>query len=274
MPFIACVKTPANPEEAVAALSKALGITLAEARMRLAPEPPALLARLAPEPAAALVASLRQEGLAVLAVEAAAPPTVARTVTLQHEGATFQPSTGEPIVLPWGELAAIFRGTHLVRSSTESTQKSMEASGKELRKALKTPTAMLSPAGLGLRGAKERTERSDQEVAEQVIFLYGRSGQRVTLREFALDFSCLGAAMQPTRTANIVALARMLKEKAPGAFHDERLLRLGRRPLPLFLGGDEQVAGSGTSQTRTVTRSGLDVIAEILWRAVEERLLP
>ncbi|MGZ3461375.1 MAG: hypothetical protein ACXU86_23030, partial [Archangium sp.] len=89
-----------------------------------------------------------------------------------------------------------------------------------------------------------------------------------------LDFSCLGAAMQPTRMANMAMLARLLRDKAPRAFYDERLLRLGRRPLPLFAGGESHAQTGKTSQKRLDTSSGLDVLAEVLWRAVEAGLLP
>src|SRR4051794_4683020 len=111
MKLVAAVRAPANPEEAVAALAAAAGLTLAEARMRLAPEPPTLLARLAPEAAESLVAALRQRGLAVLAVEAEGPGdaarTLARTVALGAAEVTFQPRAGAPLALPWDEVAAL-----------------------------------------------------------------------------------------------------------------------------------------------------------------------
>src|SRR3954468_18435515 len=111
MRLVASVRTPADMEGAAAALGKALGLTLAEARIRLAPEPPAILATLAPEPAATLVAALRQAGLPALAVEAAGPPdgqrVVARTAVFSQTGAVFQARTGAPVELPWGEVITI-----------------------------------------------------------------------------------------------------------------------------------------------------------------------
>jgi hypothetical protein len=255
-------------EGAAAALGKALGLTLAEARIRLAPEPPAILASLAPEPAAALVATLRQAGLAVLAVEAPGSleeqRVVARTAVLVQTGATFQPRAGAPVELPWGEVITILRGASSVRSETESTQKSAKFS---------VATAIVTQ-GLKTSRTVEKTVRSQQEETEQVTLLHGRGGQRVVLRERELDFSCLGAAMQPTRTANMVALARLLKERAPSAFYDERLLRLGRRPLPMFVGGETREQSGKTAQTRIDTAGGLEVLAEVLSRAVAEGLLP
>ena len=120
----------------------------------------------------------------------------------------------------------------------------------------------------------ERTARSQQEETEQALLIHGRGGQRIVLRERELNFSCLGAAMQPTRTGNMVALARLLKERAPAAFYDERLMRLGRRPLPMFVGGETHAQEGNASQTRIDTSGGLELLAEILSRAVEEGLLP
>jgi len=268
MRLVASVRTPADMEGAAAALGKALGLTLAEARIRLAPEPPAILANLAPEPAAALVVALRQAGLSVLSVEASGPPdgqrVVARTAVLSQTGAVFHPRAGAPVELPWGEVLAILRGASSVRSETESTQKSAKFS---------VATALITQ-GLKTSRTVEKTVRSQQEETEQVTLLQGRRGQRVVLRERELDFSCLGAAMQPTRTANMVALARLFKERAPSAFYDERLLRLGRRPLPMFVGGETREQSGKTAQTRIDTSSSLEILAEILSRAVEEGFLP
>jgi hypothetical protein len=268
MRLVASVRTPADGEGVAATLGKALGLSLAEARIRLAPEPPAILASLAPEPADALVAALRQAGLAVLALEVAAPlegqRVVARTAVLGPLGGTFQPRSGAPVELPWGEVITILRGASTVRSETESTQKSAKFSA----------ATAIATSGLKMSRSVERTARSQQEDTEQAILLHGRGGQRVVLRERELDFSCLGTAMQPTRTANMVALARLLKERAPSAFYDERLLRLGRRPLPMFVGGETREQSGGTSQTRLDTSGGMEVLAELLSRAVEEGLLP
>jgi hypothetical protein len=52
MKLVAIARAPQGPD-AAKALAEATGLTLAEARMRLAPEPPALLARLDADAAAA-----------------------------------------------------------------------------------------------------------------------------------------------------------------------------------------------------------------------------
>jgi hypothetical protein len=261
MKLVASVQAPKDMESAAAALGRALSLTLAEARLRLAPEPPAILASLAPEPAIALVAELRRVGLAVLAVDEASVEeqrVVARSVALGQSGGTFQPRTGPPLELPWAEVITLLRGISSVRSETAVTQKSQQFS----------LSSTVLTQGLKMSQTVERTERIRQEETEQVILLHGQQGQRVVLRERELDFSCLGAAMQPTRTANMVTLGRLLKERAPAAFYDERLLRLGRRPFPMFVGGETLVQKGKVSQTQVDTSSRLEVMGEILRRGV------
>ncbi|SES73724.1 hypothetical protein [Stigmatella erecta] len=268
MHLVACVRMPKELEAAASALGGALGLTLAEARLRLAPEPPSILARLAPEAASQLVAQLRQAGLAALVVEGGEPAQgqrlVARTATLGPTGAVFQSRAGAQLPLAWAEVSALFRGASTVRSESAVLQ----------QKAKFSLSTAIATQGLKMSRKEESTVRSQQEETEQVLLLYGRGGQRVVLRERELDFAFLGAAMQPTRIANMGAVARLFKDKAPGAFYDERLLRLGRRPLPAFVGGETHVQLGKTSQTRLDTAEGLEVLGLALWRAVEEKLLP
>ena len=262
MKLIASVQAATDLEKAVAGLAAAAGLTPAEARLRLVTEPPLLLASVPPERVDAMLGPLRQAGLAAFALDAAVPSdaerTVVRTLEFGPQAATFQPRAGPPVRLPWSEVGALLRGTSLMRSESATVHTSKQGS----------IVMALASQGLKLSRTVERTERSQQDETEQVLFVYGRGGERLVLRERELDFSCLGPAMQPTRLANMVALARRFKDQAPQAFYDERLLRLGRRPLPPFLGSGESLAQVGkTAQKRLDTSRGLDVLAEVLWRA-------
>jgi hypothetical protein len=73
----------------------------------------------------------------------------------------------------------------------------------------------------------------------------------------------------------MTVLANLLRRLVPGAFYDERLVRLGRRQLPVFAGsGEAHLSTANTSQKLTDTSSGLELLAEVLSRAVAEGLLP
>ena len=97
MKLVAIARASARPEEAAKALADTARLTLAEARMRLAREPPAILARLEPDKADALVPALRMAGLAALALDLHVPSdkdrTVAHAFALSDVGATFSPAS-------------------------------------------------------------------------------------------------------------------------------------------------------------------------------------
>ncbi len=268
MKLVAIARAAAHPDEAARALADAAGLALAEARMRLAPEPPALVARLEPERAAALVAALRKAGVAALAVDAAVPSdrerTVAHTFALDDAGATFTPRFGDALGVAWPDVLAILRGLRAARSEVERTEK---------HKSLSVGTAVAT-SGLILSRTATRTVRSSEESTEQVVLVYARDGRAATLLEREVDFSCLGQGMQPTSTGNMVEIAHRLRERAKGAFYDERLLRLGRRSVPFLSGGELRAQTATMTQTRTDTSGTLDVLAEVMRQALVQGLLP
>jgi hypothetical protein len=266
--FVALVRAPAQPEQATQVFARGAGLTLAEARLRLAPEPPLLLARLERDRAGPLVAELRRAGLAALAVDTRVPSdrerTLVRSFSLSAAGATFRPRAGEPLEVPWCDVLAVLRGVRSSRSAVERTETSRRFS---------VGTAVAT-GGLGMTRLSKRTVRSSEETSEQVILVYARDGRAASLAERELDFACLAPGMQPSSTANMGELARRLREKATSALHDERLLRLGRRPLPFVGGGESRTGTSSLSKALIETSGSLDVLAEVMRQAVVARLLP
>lgn len=268
MKLVAIARAPARPGEAAAVLAEASGVALAEARMRLAPEPPAILARLEPDRADALVAALREAGLAALAVPERVPTdddrVVARFLSLDEAGATFTSRSGDSMRTEWPDVLAVLRGVRSSRSDVERVEKVRNFS---LGMAVAT-------GGLKMTRTSTGTAQSSEESSEQVILVYGRDGRAALLAERALDFSCLGTGMSPSSTGNMVELARRLREKGSGAFHDNRLLRLGRRPLPFLARGESRSRSGTTTVTRTDTTGSLDVLAEVIRQALVEGLSP
>lgn len=266
MKIVALVRPAGEVPEAAQVLAAAAGMAPAEARMRLAPEPPALLARLAPDAADALVKTLRDAGLGALAIDESevAERVTARTVTFDIVQGTFTPRAGAPLTMAWDDVTVILRGASSLRTQSEHTEKTTKVA---------LGTALVT-GGLKMTKTAEKSVRGSQEETSQAVFIFDRAGRGAVIPEVGFDFSCLGAAMQPSRTANMVTLARLLRESAPGAFYDERLLRLGRRPLPFVLGGSVQVVSGATSHSRINTAQGLDVLAEAMRLGVAQGLLP
>ena len=267
MKFVAIVRAPAHPDDAASALAAASGCALAEARLRLAPEPPALLARLPPDEADSLVVSLRKSGLAVLAADAVCASDkdrlVARSLAFGDGAITFVPRFGDPMTLRAEEVLAVLRGLRAARSEVATVERS---------KRFSVGTAVAT-GGLKMTRTSTKTVQSSEDSTEQVLLVHARDGRAAVLTERELDFSCLGPGMQPSSTGNMVELARRIRAFAKSAFYDERLLRLGRRPLPFLIGESRSQTASST-HTRIDTSGSLDVLAEIIRRALLEGLLP
>lgn len=268
MKLVAIVRAPERIEDAAVAVSRATGLTLAECRMRLSPEPPALLARLEPDAADSLVAALRKTDLAVLAIDADVPGdadrTLARRVDFGAERITFTARFGDAMQVAWSDVLAVLRGSRESRSEVARTEKSRTIS---LGRAIAT-------GGLSMTRTSTKTVHSSEMSFQHVILVYARDGRAAALVEGLVDFSCLGVGLQPSSTANMNELSRRLRDQAKGAFHDDRLLRLGRRPLPFVAGGETRSATSAMVVTRRDTAASLDVLAEVMRQAVAQRLLP
>ena len=267
MKIVALVKTPSDLQAAAKVLVEASsGMTLAEARMRLAPEPPALLARLVPEAADALANRLQAGGLAALAVSTLVPPGRVAVRHAQFDAASvrLRPRLGEPLELAYQDIAVILRGASSVRSQTEAREK---------QKSLAIGTA-LATGGLKMTKTTDRLVHSSSEEVEQSIFVYAADGRSAVLHELSMEFAWLGAALQPSRTANMTAIAKMFRDRAPAAFYDERLVRLGRRPMPFLAVGETQVRTDRGSTSSQDTAGVLDILAEVLHQAARQRMLP
>jgi len=257
--LIASIRRASDLDAAVAALVASAAMTQAEARMRLAPEPPALLARVPAEDATRIVAELGQAGLPALALDEDVPSDSGRfqvrSFAFEQPSGQFTSRIGETVAVPWDDVRLVLRGTRTSRTTTEHT---------ETRQKLAPGRAVLT-GGLVFTKKTTSTVRDVQEDSEQFLLLHTDAGLRLFLGEQALEFSGLGPLLQPARTANLGALAQELRRRTPRAFHDDRLLRLGRRALPFVLGGGER---------RSDTRGVVDVLAEVLDRAVRTGLLP
>ena len=265
--LVATVLQPKSLDAAISALVAAAGMTPAEARMRLAPEPPALLARLPPERAESLVQALAGSGLVALGLEEAVPTDAdrfqVRSFAFEPDGLHVTARSGATLTVSWEAVRVVLRGVRANRTTTEHTETSRRFA---LGRAVLT-------GGLVMTKKATSTVQDTQDASEQLVLVHGDDGQRVLLGEQALEFSGLGPLLQPARAANMAVIAQELKRRAPGAFHDDRLMRLGRRALPFVLGGEHAVSAGGSEVRRSDTRGSVDVLAEVLDRAVRAGLL-
>ncbi len=249
MKLVALARQPADPAAAVKVLCSAAGFAPAEARMRLAGEPPLVIARLEEGPAEALRGELARAGVAALTTDARAPGDsdrfLVRSLAFERDEVVFSPRLGEPMRLPYTAIRIVLRGLQLSRETEVHTETSRKFS---LGKALLTQ-------GLSVTTTEKKEVRVQTENAEQFLFVYG--GERpVAIYEGEIAFTCLGKDVRPSRLENLNLVQERLRALAPGAWFDDRLLRFARRASP-FDGGRPT-----------------DAAAEILRRAVELGLLP
>jgi hypothetical protein len=166
--------------------------------------------------------------------------------------------------MAWPDVLAILPATRAARSETEQTVKSKKFS---------VGMAVIT-GGLKMTRTSEKTLRTSEESTERVILVYARDGRAAILSDSQLDFSCLGPGLQPSSTANMAEIVRRLHEKAKGAFYDDRLLRLGRRPAPLLASFESRVEAGAAVAKGSDTKSSLDGLAELMRQALVEGLLP
>jgi hypothetical protein len=266
--FVASVLRPEFPEDAARVMARVENLALAEARMRLAAEPPALLALLHEDKAQALATELRDYGTAALALDAHVPSDRDRvrvhTIVLGDRDASFGPRFGAPLRVAWADVTLLLRGVREFRTDKEVTEMVQVPS---LESAIRTD-------GKWVTTLEAKDTHSSDISRQQVILVYARNGRVALVADGDVDFSCLGTSKQPSSSANMAELARRMRERATAAYYDERLLRLGARPLPFVVDGEWSSHGRTMTVHRSDTKATFDVLAEVLHRAVIEGLLP
>lgn len=160
-------------------------------------------------------------------------------------------SVGQPESrLPFVDLLAIVRAEH--QTTTETVV------------ATKERTLSLGRAALsgGLVASKTVTKERAQSVEqrEPVAYLFRRSGEPPwLLASGRLRYDALAPHVRPSQLENFEALIGRLRESAPSAAYDARLLAV-RAPSKL--------RSDGRGASRATSSSGVDVLAHVVAMAV------
>jgi hypothetical protein len=116
--------------------------------------------------------------------------------------------------LPYAEIFA------LVRATQRSEQKVVrEEKERKLR-----PAMGIATGGLILTKTTTRQVVTHAETREQVLYIFTHSGTPWILREQAARYAGLGAELAPQSLVNFETTLRLLRERAPGAAYDARLM--------------------------------------------------
>jgi hypothetical protein len=128
--------------------------------------------------------------------------------------------------LPYDDMLALLRASH--RTATTTTE---SVKDRKFR-----PGMAIATGGLVLSKTTTREVTTRRETREQVLYLFRRSGDApMILRERTARYAGLGADLRPTSLENFATTVKHLRERAPRAFYDERLM--SGRPIRGVLEG-------------------------------------
>lgn len=237
--LVALVRSPASQEQSLPALSRLLKLAPADVRLRLAPAPPAVVARLPLSQAEELRAALRAEGFLAVSCpverpETSGPMTVKRFV-FEEQALSVEGTQGESLQMRYAELRLLMRGRGI-------------AIQWESQHMVDPRDYLLHPRGRGQRTVQVRHERLDN-------FLWVRGkGARLVFTS-ATHFNGLEEQRAPSVFENLQRVANELHRRASHVVLDDRFLLLPHFVLPLV---EEE-----RSQ---------ELLAELLFQAIEEGL--
>lgn len=213
-----------QPETAAEGVAKAMAILLFEARQKIAGEGPRVLASFADCDAA--------EDLAGKLEAAEVPALILETRSLREnrKASRVQSFSFEDdrlsLSLEGGLSCELpYRAIDTLLVATAITQLQPEVSGKTKRK-LSIGKTLLA-GGVPMRKNVKGESRSAVEEREQVLWLYNSIGPVLIFERGGLDYSGLGDALQLSRDLNFNGLLKQLRQRAPAALFDDRLLRRG-----------------------------------------------
>jgi hypothetical protein len=268
MILVAIEKPPPDQERAAKVLAETLNGPIAEARMRVAAQAPALIARLEDDAARSLAGALVRSGVAAVTIPEPVPTDadrcVARAIQFEPGSTIFSPRNGPMLGIPDDELALIVRGVRVTTIETTKTEKQRKFS---------LGTAIVTQ-GLKTSRTEEKTVRDTQENTEHFVIVFGRNGECAAVYDTQVTFQSLGSALQSTKLGNMNWIGEELRRRGKKAVFDDRLVRLGRRMLPFIVPGGGASSAGGVTVARTETASSVDVLAAALFAAVREGKLP
>jgi hypothetical protein len=117
--------------------------------------------------------------------------------------------------LPYQDIFALLRALH----------RSQQTSVREEKERKFRPAMAIATGGLVHSKTTSQKVVTRTETREQVLYLFTRSGDTPwILREHGARYSGLGAALSPTSLENFKTTLEGLRQRAPSALYDERLM--------------------------------------------------
>lgn len=222
---IAELHTPIEDE--AKALAGDLSLTPYEVRLTLAAGLPAIVLTTAEQPRAVeLLGKLRARNQGAIAIDDGRvfrrdSMIAMRRFRLEPEAIVAGEAPGDPR-LPFSEILALLRGQ--VRSAIETTTEVKE-------KKLAMGRALMT-GGLSVSKTETKKVTTREEDREQVLYVFRRGGATPWLlsESHAQYQDALKDRLAPTRKENFQRAVALLRERAPSALYDERLVKGNHAP--------------------------------------------
>lgn len=219
MELVAIAELRGPADATIGPLAAGLETTAYELRLVLnAGFPAVVIATVDPARAKAAVEAIARCGHVPVSCDRANVVPSARMTELrafQMDGAGLRPDTGSKARLRYDEIGALLRAVH--RSTTETTEKVTE------RKFRPGMAALTGGLVMTKKVSREVTTRATNH--EQVLYVFPRNGAAPwILRERGAHYGNLGPDMRPSSIENFQTFIRILRDRAPLAAYDDRLM--------------------------------------------------
>jgi len=250
--YVVAITELATPvEQEAAALAADLGTTPYEERLNLASGLPAVVLTAADRARAlALLKALRARGHGAVAIDAAVVVSSEAMVSMRRFGLEEGALTAEGERLPHGEILALIRAMHRTRTETRAEVKTKKFS----------PGRALVTGGLLVSKTVSREETSITEESQQVLYIFRADGGTPwLLRERGTQYAALGGALSPSSAQNFLTAIARLRERAPQAVYDERLMATRKVPSRVAVKG-----GGAAGSASVSSASGVDLLAHLI----------
>jgi len=243
--YVVAITRWARPvEQELAALAPLLGLAAYDLKLRLTGPLPVVFQRVTEvERAREVLAALRLRGHGAVACDLAYVPSSEempspRSYQLRADAlVALHPAWGERS-MAYGDLLALIRAKAAKVEQSSSTTK---------QKKLSLGRAALT-GGLVMRKSTTTHDRAEVEEREQVLYLIRNTGRDpMILREQQLRHQGLGEQVKPTSLENFVTLLAVLRQRAPQALYDDRLVTHRRKA--------SMIAVAGTAASQVISSS-------------------
>ena len=233
-------------------LAADLGATPYETALLLRAPSPVLLLRTDDRARATdLLAKVRGRGHDVVACDASAVVSSAamvhvRSLSFEADALVVTTPGGPAARLEWGDAVAFVRAVH--RSRSESVEKNTSQKFDLGRAAMS--------GGMMVTKKVTTTTKLAAEEREPVLYVFRQSGAPLLFQQSRTRYEGLGADLKPSQLENFATLVRILRERAPRAAYDERLLA----PRP----SNDRVRAGANGAVSSSTSDGVDLLAHLV----------